>query len=476
VSIRIKIAAASTAATLVLLLGAGFLFLTTLSSGLQNSLDNSLRIRADELSAQVNPDGSLRAPASVALQLADDSYGQVFSAQGQVLQSTAAKENRPLLNAGQLASARRAAEFFNVAVPEGGPAGRGHQVRVLATPVGRSGTVAAVGMSRDVVDEAVERAGRQLLILGAVVLIIAAPGSWFLARGALKPVDRMRAQAAELQAHDAEGGLTVPTSRDEINRLALTFNALLGRLHSALEREKAFVADAGHELRTPLTVLRGELELARRPGRTKAELQQSLEVAGEETERLIRLAEDLLVLAADDSSAMDRWVRFDVGELVSTACERAASLATPRDVTVLACGDSSVLADGDPARMRQAVDNVLANALRVAPAGSTIEAEVRAGAHDRVSIEVRDSGPGFPREVLPVAFERFRRADVARTRLEPGERSDSGTGLGLAIVRSVLRAHGGDAVAENRPGGVGASVVLSWPAHRSGPAPGGDRR
>ncbi|MCW2492306.1 MAG: hypothetical protein JWN47_1670 [Frankiales bacterium] len=492
--IRLKLAILFTAATLVLLAGAGLVFLTTLHSGLQNSIDNSLRTRVDEAVSQYYGETDSQPPPS--LKFANNSYGQVLSTAGVVLAHTDDALAEPLLTPEQAKAAASHEHFSDHVVSTTGP-GSGApttrtEVRVLAAPSGHPGTVVAVATNRDVADEALERAAKQLLVLGAAVLLVAGPGSWLLARGALRPVDRMRAQAAELGARDAGAGLTVPGTRDEIARLGETLNGLLGRLHQAYQRERAFVADAGHELRTPLTVLRGELELAQRPGRTRAELAETVEVAAAETERLIRLAEDLLVLARDDSEIPTRIQTFDLAEVLESAANTLSNRARERDITINLSAVQVSAVHGDPDRIRQAVENVLANAVRFSPTGGEIVVEAGRTA-DVVDIVVSDCGPGFSAEFLPVAFERFRRGDSARARPAPGGRrplgepglssgiDDGGSGLGLAIVASIMRAHRGTATAANRDGAVdgggavdgcaaasqrgcsGAWVRLSWP-------------
>ncbi len=463
--IRFRVAAISTLATLVLLLGAGALFVTTLRSGLQNSVDNSLRTKVDELSSEITAGGLLTRARGAGVRLADNSYAQVLTGDGTLLHSTSAPAGGPLLSRTQAASAARGLRFFDVSLPEAGSPAHRQQVRVLAEPVGAQGLVAAVGISRDVVNEAVERASQQLLVLGTGVLVVVAAGSWYLTRAALRPVERMRAQAARLQAQDADAGLSVPGSGDEIHRLALTFNALLARLHTALQREKEFVADAGHELRTPLTVLRGELELAQRPGRSAEELREAIAVAAGETDRLIRLAEDLLVLARNDDPSSVRWIDFDLAELVRDAVARVEPLALTRDVRIETVRPDAGLgtAHGDPERLGRALDNVLNNAVRFAPPATGVRVEV--GRDERGNrIAVRDAGPGFPEALLPVVFERFRRADQARMRADP-DQGYAGSGLGLAIVHSALSSHGGRVSVHNRSDGAGAEVTLSWPEH-----------
>ena len=466
--IRLKLAILFTALTLVLLVGIGAFFLLNLRSGLQSSMDNSLRTRADEVIAQL---GASRPgdSAGIRLVLAHNSYGQVLTTSGTVTESTDDTLDGPLLTPSQAVAAARGQRLFDATVHPATSSANGElgpqRVRVLAAPSGQAGNVVAVATSREVVDEAMERAAKELLVVGAIVLLLAGPGSWLLVRATLRPVERMRAQAAELQTRDAGAGLSVPDTGDEIARLAETLNGLLTRLHGAVEHERAFVADAGHELRTPLTVLRGELELARRPGRTLEQLSETVEIAAEETERLVRLAEDLLVLARDEQALPIRRHSFDVRAVAEAARAAATSAAAGRSVSLQVIGPQTLAAGGDPDRIRQAVDNLLSNAVRFSPPGGVVGVELsRTGAG--VEVSVTDDGPGFAADLLPYAFERFRRGDTARTR--DADARTAGTGLGLAIVSSILRGHGGTATASNRTGAAGARVTLRWPAEPAG--------
>jgi signal transduction histidine kinase len=468
VPIRLKLALQFSVVTLMLLLGVGALFEIDLRTDLRHSMDNVLRSRADDLIAQLD-DGA--APPGRRLRLPAGSYGQLLGTDGRLVQSTDDTRSRPLLSPAQAAAAGGGERLFDgVMQPDSGGrlSAAQHQVRILAAPAGRPGLVVAVATSRQVLEEASERAAKQLLMIGTIVLLVAGPGAWLLARAALRPVERMRAQAAELQARDAGAGLSVPGGRDEISRLGDTLNALLGRLHEAYERECAFVADAGHELRTPLTVLRGELELARRPGRSPEQLAATVEVATEQTERLIRLAEDLLVLDRDEHETA-RFVRFDLVELADAARRAALAGLLPRPVTITVDAPADqLLVSGDPARIRRALDNLVVNALRFSPAGGQIRIEVAVLA-DEAQLAVTDQGPGFAADFLPVAFERFRRHDPARTRTEQDGSEQASAGLGLAIVRSVMRAHSGTASATNLEGSSGARVTLRWPTGTGSP-------
>jgi signal transduction histidine kinase len=268
-------------------------------------------------------------------------------------------------------------------------------------------------------------------------------------------VERLRRQVAEISERSPRPSLVVPTTRDEIAALATTMNELLGRLEESIASQHAFIANAGHELRTPLAVLRAELELAGRPGRSQAELIEAVAAAAEESERLCRLAEDLLFLAGTDHGAIQLQIEpTDIGAMLVVAAGRLDGREAPGRVVVEA--PEGLTAPVDSQRLRQAVDNLLSNALRHGPPGSTVTATANAEPGYLV-IEVLDRGPGFPPAFLPFAFERFRRADPARAR------NDGGTGLGLAIVRSVVEAHGGSVSAANRAGG-GAVVRLRLPS------------
>jgi signal transduction histidine kinase len=461
-SIRLKLTLLCSFLTLALLIGIGTLFLINLRSGLQTNLKSSLRTQVAEVSAQVQTTGT---GAAEQLRVANGSFAQVLDTSGHIVLSTDNISGQPLISAAQARQAASDSFGFNATVHPNATSATHNpspvHVRVYATGAGQPGQVIAVAISREVVDDAMARARDELFIVGAIVLLLAGPGAWLVTRAALKPVERMRAQAAELQARDAGAGLPVPGTRDEIARLGATLNELLARLHGAVEHERAFVADAGHELRTPLTVLRGELELARRPGRSPDQLLETIDIAAEETERLVRLAEDLLVLARDEQTLPIRRQSFDVVALIDAA-RSAALISTTNPVDITISGPDELTAIGDPDRIRQAVDNLLSNAVRYSPDDGTIRIDLLSD-DGEIEIAVLDRGPGFDPDFIPHAFERFRRGDPARRRGTSATGGGGGTGLGLAIVRSILRAHEGVAVAANRTDGPGSRVSVRWP-------------
>jgi two-component system, OmpR family, sensor kinase len=333
------------------------------------------------------------------------------------------------------------------------------RLRVLAVPVQRADGryVVAVGQSLTTADDAVARVRQGTLAAGVALVIAGTIGAWLLAGAALRPVERLRAAVAAVPPDQPGRTLGVPRTRDELAKLARTMNDLLDRISQALERERRLIADASHELRTPLTVLRAELELADRPTRSREELAESVHHATLEATRIARLAEDLLLLARTDQGApVVRAAERPLEPVLREAVASASIRARDRQVRVELEADPELVAPVDADRLRQAVDNLIDNALRVAPPGSAIL--VGAGRRDgALEVSVSDSGPGFPADFLPRAFERFHRADTARTR----ERG--GAGLGLAIVKAIAEGHGGRAEAANRPAG-GAVVRLLLPA------------
>jgi signal transduction histidine kinase len=279
--------------------------------------------------------------------------------------------------------------------------------------------------------------------LGAALLLASAAGYW-VAGLALRPVEAMRRQAEEISGEPGRR-LPVPPVDDELGRLGATLNAMLARLEQALAAERRFVADASHELRTPLTVLKSELDVALLRERTPAELRAALGSAGEEADRLVLLAEDLLVLArADEGRLPLRREAVRVRDLLETAARRAG---TGPAITVDAPADLTVLAD--PLRLGQALANLVDNAVR--HGGAPVELNASDGAGE-VRIAVCDHGPGFPAGFAARAFERFSRPDAGRTGL--------GAGLGLAIVRAIAEAHGGSARVVARETGARVELVL----------------
>jgi signal transduction histidine kinase len=263
----------------------------------------------------------------------------------------------------------------------------------------------------------------------------------------------MRRRAAEVSDTGSGQRLPVPPAHDELHRLGETLNQMLDRLETALERERAFVDDASHELRTPLAAHKAELELALRYGATTEELRAAIASAIEEADRLSQLAESLLVIARSDKGRLHLNLEpIEITDLFATMRDRMSARAERdgRDLHFEDVSDEAI--EGDRLRVEQALGNLVENALRHGAGPIRVWSH---GANGRLEIHVSDQGDGFPPDFLPHAFERFRRADTAR--------STEGTGLGLAIVKAIAEAHGGSATAQNVNGG-GADVWIELAA------------
>ena len=293
VPIRVRVAAAFAAAMALVLAGTGAFVYARLGSDLSHALDQDLRLRAQDISALVRDRrSSLAKEGAGRLVERGESFAQLVGPAGAVLDATPPLGRSSLLLPAELRSALRDSQFVDVpSVP-----GLDEPARLLATPVvlGRTRTVLVVGATRENRAEALRNLRTELLIAGPLALLVATGLGYLLAGAGLRAVETMRRRAAEISADRPGERLPLPGTRDELDRLGETLNEMLARLEAAIERERDFVAEAGHELRTPLALLRTELELALRRPRTAAELEQAVRSAADETERLSRLADDLL--------------------------------------------------------------------------------------------------------------------------------------------------------------------------------------
>jgi two-component system OmpR family sensor kinase len=446
--IRARLTLVSAVLMAVVLAGAGIFVYLRLEADLLDAVDAGLRSRAETI---LGSQGSSALEQGAGLVEADDAFAQVLGPGGEVIQSSRGLRGGPLLTQGEVAGLAAPAFIERVVSTVEEPL----SARLLAVPA-PGDTVVVVGASLDDQREALARLAILLALGGPLVLILAAGVGWVVAGAGLRPVDRMRAEAAAISASEPGRRLPPSGTGDELARLGETLNGMLDRLEQALERERRFVDEASHELRTPLANLRTELDLALRRARSRDELEGALRSAAEETDRLARLAEDLLVLArADRGRVPVRRESTNVAQLVAGTVDAFGARAAEEGVSVETRVPEGIRASVDPVRIRQALGNLLDNALRHTPPGGRVTVEV-ARADGALSFEVRDTGEGFPAEFLPGAFEPFARPEPSRSR------RDGGAGLGLAIVRAVAQAHGGSAEVSNGPQG-GASVTVRIP-------------
>jgi signal transduction histidine kinase len=429
------------------LVGMSFFVYVRVGNALNASLDQALNLQAREAVSHVGEDKHLVDPdAAGGVTLAE-----FVSPTGAVQRSTPA--HLPLL-----VSQRQLERVVGGRTTRGSIERPTGDLRYLAVRT-RGGAV-IVARSLEPREESLHRLFRELLFASPLALLLAALGGYGLAAAALRPVEAMRRRAAAVSA-TSPGRLPVPSSRDEISRLATTLNEMLERLEAAFEHERQFVANASHELRTPLSMLRTELELALRRPRTHAELHDAVQSAAQETNRLSQLAEDLLLIARADQGALPlRTEPVGVGELLSTVTERFARRANEQGQPLEARATSAFVA-ADQTRVEQALANLVDNALAHGAGPIDLFAVER---DDVVELHVADAGSGFPAGFVERAFDRFSRADEART--------TGGSGLGLSIVALIAQAHGGSVGAANRPDG-GADVWLALPRARASQRAGG---
>jgi heavy metal sensor kinase len=266
-------------------------------------------------------------------------------------------------------------------------------------------------------------------IVGASLL-----GGNLLMKHALKPLDDIERYAERISSTTQCEPLPVPRTADEIERLATSLNRMIARLDETFQRSNRFSADVSHELRTPLTILRGELESAVRQ-RGVAELLDAIGSALEETERLQKIVDHLLEISRlDQGKVLRERVCLDLGDLARTTTEQMRLLAEVKSVEVRYLVAEGVEVEGDPLYLKQAIVNLLDNAIKYAPVGGWIEVKVAAANHVGI-LEIADNGPGISSEALPFLFDRFYRADKARSR------DTGGVGLGLSIVKAICSAH-----------------------------------
>lgn len=431
--------------TAVLVALAAFLYVR-LEANLREVVDDGLRSRASVLLDRVAEGGGI---SGGGLAEGDEAFAQLVSSDGSVIESSGALTGT-LLPADEVVPADEVRLLERVVTTTEEPV----PARLLVTPAS-DGRILVVGASLEDQRDALAGLASLLLVGIPAAVVLASVVGWVLAGAALAPVDRMRREADAISASEPGRRLEDPGTGDELGRLSASLNRMLGRLEEAADRERRFLADASHELRTPLANLRAELDIALRRARTADELTAALVSVRDETDRLSRLAEDLLVLArASDDGVPLRREPTNVGRLVEETVASFAGRGEALGVSLDATADSDTVATVDPLRVRQAVGNLVDNALRHTPAGGQVS--VSATRSDAaIDVAVTDTGPGFDPELLPRLGERFARDDASRAR------ASGGTGLGLAIVRAIATAHGGTVTAENTTGG--ALVTISLP-------------
>ncbi|HJT88613.1 MAG TPA: heavy metal sensor histidine kinase [Bryobacteraceae bacterium] len=310
---------------------------------------------------------------------------------------------------------------------------------------GRSFTVLALEPLDSLVSD-LEVLRETLAVAFPLLLVLAGAGGYLLTRRGLAPVGWMAEQAKQITDQNLEARLNIGNAAEELTLLAASFNELLSRLDHSFEGIRRFVQDASHEMRTPLAVIRGEADVALSQDRSAAEYQRSLTIIQDESRRLSRLVEDLLNLARADAGRVQLQLQeIYLNDLLAECCRSVQSLALARQIEIQCHCAEDVAFRGDEELLRRMVVNLLDNAIRYTPPGGTVSASLEAQGAD-VRIRVADTGEGIDAEDSRHVFERFYRADKARSRQQ------GGFGLGLSIVKWIAECHHGGVELSSQPG------------------------
>lgn len=446
--IRLRLTLISGALMAGVLIALGSFLYLRLESDLRAVVDEALQDRAMVVLADLAAGRRLGENWPVE---PDEAFAQIVAPDGRILEATSGFSDASLLPA----EASRVARGFQISEGEVVTSEGPIPVRLLATRTA-DGNLLVIGMSLEDQRDALTRLATLLLIGGPVAVALASLAGWVVAGAALRPVERLRREAEAVSGSEPNRRLEIPATADELARLAESLNRMLARLEEALTRERRFVSDASHELRTPLANLKAELDLALRRARSPDELTDALRSAALETDRLIRLSEDLLVLARTEQGRLSvRRTETDLTQLVRDTVVSFGPRAGELGIRLQDDLAPGVTAEVDGLRIQQALGNLVDNALRHTPKGGEVNVRLLRD-EGEIRIEVADTGNGFEEGFVSSAFEPFTRSDAARGRTR------GGAGLGLAIVRAVAQAHAGTVETSNRPQG-GAMVTMHLP-------------
>lgn len=320
--------------------------------------------------------------------------------------------------------------------------------------------IVVAGSSLEPTDEELEALQSTLAYVVPIAMLLAGLGGWFLAHRSLAPVVAMAERARQIGGEDLSGRLPVVNPRDELGQLAGTFNELLARLEFSMKQQRQFMADASHELRTPVTTTRTAANVAlQQKHREEEEYRRTLEIIEQQATRLSRIVEDMFTLARADAGTYPvRMQPMYLDEVIDEVADAARVVASTRHVDIEVRATRSASFVGDEELIRRLVANLLDNAVRHSPGGSSVRVELSA-TPTTYNLVVADRGTGIPAEHQPHVFERFYRVDVSRTRAS----TDGGAGLGLALARWVATVHGGH-ISLTESSAAGTTFSVSLPA------------
>ncbi len=342
---------------------------------------------------------------------------------------------------GRIAVQERATDTWVVTLPnrEGGYRAA---IAPVTMPDGRFSAVAAVSLDEE--EETLAQARRAVFISVPVALILAGLSGSLLARRSLEPMVTMRERAARIGATNLSERVPIGNPADEVGQLATVINDLLGRLEQAFARQRQFMADASHELRTPVAVVQHESSLAlSRPERETEDYKDSLSIIRDAGRRMRLIVDDLFLLASADAGEFPvRREPLYLDEVLADCVRAVRALAERRRITVTLDAPGEAPLAGDEALLHRLILNLLDNAIKYSPAGAVVSVRLQTDG-ERYGLEVADTGPGIPEDLQPHIFERFVRADVARSHDNNENHETGGAGLGLSIARWIAEEHGG---------------------------------
>lgn len=438
VKIRTTIAAAVVVAAALAVAGVGLIVI--LQRTMVDNIDTGLQLRSVDISALIE-DGI--APASIAVEGDDDGFVQIVAQDGTVL---AASENIE----GESPIARGRDGTFDL---KDSPIDEG-TFRVHVREADHDATV-VVGRSLHDVEETLKVLMISLGLGVPLLVLLVAATTWVVASRALRPVEAIRTEVSDIGGSDLHRRVPEPSTGDEIGRLAKTMNGMLDRLEQASERQQRFVSDASHELRTPLATIRHSLDLARAD--PQPDVDALIDGTADETIRMQRLVDDLLLLARQDhsTSAPLNHVPVDLDDLALVEAHRTRRTEIEIDATHM--DEATVM--GNEHELGRVIANLIDNAIRHATQRVTVSVTTT---NDRVELHIDDDGRGVDAQDRARIFERFTRADDARSR------QTGGTGLGLSIAHELVANHNGTIRVTDSPLG-GARFTVTLPTKNTKP-------